>query len=34
MDFYQPYYKLSILVFKISSRLMSTDFENLKEKTH
>ena len=32
MDFYQPYYKLSILVFKISSRLMSTDFENLKEK--
>ena len=32
MDFYQPYYKLSILVFKISFTLMSTDFEKLKEK--
>ena len=32
MDFYQPYYKLSILVFKISFTLMSTNFEKLKEK--
>ena len=32
MDFYQPYYKLSTLVFKISFTLMSTDFEKLKEK--
>ena len=32
MDFYQSYYRLSTLVFKISFTLMSTDFEKLKEK--